>query len=396
VRDDLEVRVLWFQDGPDSAACIVTADVIGFGEALTSSLRQAIQIRYGLAPSRVLLAASHTHSGPQTCENMVAVGAFVPETVAMVFTNILEAIAEAHEATIPVSLSVGKGLCSGYAINRRGRTPSGVLNAPNPEGVRDDEVTAIICREAEDGPVRAILYHFTCHATLMGDYAITGDYPAAARRYIEQEFGESAVAAFLPGCFGDVRPNCTVIGGEKFRMGQTADLLAFGQVLGREVIRITHEKTQTVSPRLGGRNAVVTLRLSHHPERSVLETLTESGTLLEKAWAAHLLASPLQDTRQLTLQRLDLADEITLLAMGGEICCDYGLAIKRRRPDGILLPLGYSNGLVGYICTPRLFLEGGYEPDTSTPFFGLPSSFVPDIEDEINSAIDQLMSEKEK
>ncbi len=395
VRDDLEARVLWFADGegPENAACIVTADIIGFDESLTSSLRQETARRYGLPSERLLLAASHTHSGPATCANMVAVGELVPETVAMIRERLLAAIAEAQAALKPISLHAGKGVCSGYAVNRRVLTPSGVVSAPNPDGVRDDEVSVVACRDLADGSVPAVLFHFTCHSTLMGDYAIGGDYPGAARRYAEKALGGEAVAAFLPGCFGDVRPNCAFLGGQRFRRGQEEDLAAFGEALGGEVARIAREATRPVQPRLFGRNATRMLRLARHPERAELETLAAFGKSVECAWAAHLLAAPFSDTRPLTFQRLDLAEDVTLLAMGGEICCDFGLAIKRKRPDGFLLPLGYSNGLIGYICPRRLFQEGGYEPDTSTPYHGLPSAFVPDIEEEIYEAVDALLSD---
>jgi hypothetical protein len=38
VLDDLEIRVLWFEpeDAPQQAACIVTADIIGFDSASVS------------------------------------------------------------------------------------------------------------------------------------------------------------------------------------------------------------------------------------------------------------------------------------------------------------------------------------------------------------------------
>src|SRR5690349_5816539 len=69
VLDDLEVRVLWFEDDETAtgAVCIVTADVIGFDATLTAVLRDAMVQAHSLPPERLLLCASHTHSGPQTC-----------------------------------------------------------------------------------------------------------------------------------------------------------------------------------------------------------------------------------------------------------------------------------------------------------------------------------------
>lgn len=96
-------------------------------------------------------------------------------------------------------------------------------------------------------------------------------------------------------------------------------------------------------------------------------------------------------TRPLTVQRLDLAAEASLIAMGGEICCDYGHDIKGLRRDAFIIPVGYSNGLVAYIPSARLFPEGGYEPEGSCPYFGLPSPLKPEIEAIIQAGIRKLM-----
>jgi hypothetical protein len=93
----------------------------------------------------------------------------------------------------------------------------------------------------------------------------------------------------------------------------------------------------------------------------------------------------------LTIQRIDIAHEISLIAMSGEICCDYGLFIKRLDPLRFLVPMGYSNGMVGYICPSRYFEEGGYEPFDSVKFFGLPAPFSPEIERLIKGAVRKLL-----
>ncbi|MFA0776784.1 MAG: hypothetical protein PVTTEEND_000498 [Candidatus Fervidibacter sp.] len=373
VLDDLEVRAFWLQSASDAddAICLITADLIGFGAKLTAKLRSELKSRYGLPPERLLLAASHTHSGPQTCENMVGVGEMVAEVVAMVQERILEAVAIAHQYLRPVVVSVGGGRCEGYAINRRLVRDGVCLFAPNPDGVRDDEVTVLVFRDAQDGTILAVLFHFTCHPTVMGDYRITADYPGAARRVIERAFN-GTVAGFLPGCFGDVRPNCTFIGGTKFRQGQPEDVALFGEALGNEVVRVAQEAMDPLTPKLDGWALTVELPLLPLADGSL----------------------PNPPTCPLTIQRLDIAEQVSLIALSGEACCDYGWFIKRLGMERgrMLIPLGYCNGLVGYLCPARYFPEGGYESATSFRVFGLPSPFAPTIEGVICDGIRQLLS----
>lgn len=394
VRDDVEVRALWLQeDAEESALCLVAADIIGFDEALMGRVRAEIQARYGLPPERLVLAASHTHSAGATCEKMVGVGQTVPEVVTMVLQRVLEAVAEAQSVLHPVTLRAGRGLCAGYAVNRRLILEDGVHFVPNPDGPRDDTVTVLAYHDADDDAIiRAVLFHFTCHPTVMGDYAVTGDYPGVARRHIESELGNGAVAAFLPGCFGNIRADTAYLGGQSFRPGLPQDLAAFGSALGREVVRVARGQTQPVTPRLDGKSRTITLPLKSHPDRETLEQLAANGTPLEKAWSAGLLAAPFATTRPFNLHRFDLADKVTLLTMGGETSCEYGLAIRQKRPDAFLIPMGYTNGLIGYICLARQIAEGGYEADRSSIYYGLPSPFAPEIEPLIYAAIDDLLA----
>ena len=51
VRDELEARVFWLETD-DNAACIVTADIIGFGATLTADIQKAAAERFGLSPKR--------------------------------------------------------------------------------------------------------------------------------------------------------------------------------------------------------------------------------------------------------------------------------------------------------------------------------------------------------
>ncbi len=395
VCDDLEVRVFWLSESSESISevCIITADLIGFGAGMTERIRSEVQLRFGLPPERLLLAASHTHSGPQTQESMVATGEIVPFVLVEIETRIYAAIAQARSALHLVSMHFGTGECSGYAINRRKNEDGIFLNAPNPGGILEDTVSVVTFRDAVSNAVRAALFHFTCHPTTMGDYAITSDYPGAARRHIEAEFGGEIAAGFLPGCFGDVRPNCALIGGKRFRKGTGDDLSIFGNALGSEVVRLLESELVSLSTRLSGKNSDVEIDLQSHPDQADLVRLTHTDSRVQKEWAARLLEVPFSRKRTLTLQRLDLAVNLSIIAMGGEICCEFGHHIRKMIPNNHLLPLGYPNGLLGYICPSAMYAEGGYEPDESTIYFGLPSAFKPETEKSLLGAIKTLLTD---
>lgn len=197
--------------------------------------------------------------------------------------------------------------------------------------MRDDEVTVIIGCDAESNDVRAVLFHYTCHPTLLGIPAVSGDYPGEALHHIETNL-EGACAGFLPGCFGDVRPNVILIGGKKFRAATLLDVEEFGTALGAEVVHVVQENidSEPLHPRLSATAEIVSLPMQKEPEHTPL-----------------------------TFQRIDLADELGLIAIGAEMGVDYGHFIKSLGEKKSWIPVGYANGLIGYVCPAYQYEEGG-------------------------------------
>jgi hypothetical protein len=323
---------------------------------------------------------------------MLGVGVVDPGVKQMILERILEAVDESRRQLRHVSMQVGRGKCEGYAVSRRLIQDGKAVFAPNPNGVRDDDVSVITCRDTVSDEVRTVLFQYTCHPTTISTYRITAEYPGMARRTIEQALGNGAIAAFMQGCCGDVRPNCTYISGKKFRSGLPEDILEFGAGLGNAVLKVIRSgQMKQVIPGIVARKLTCELPLSRHPSPGELNAFAQTGTPIEKEWAALILAQNASHNPTLNLQRLDLAEGLTLIALSGEVCCDYGWYIKRYDTGRFMIPVGYSNGLTAYIPSAHMFKEGGYEVDDSTLYYGLPSSFNPQIESIIQAGVQALM-----
>ncbi|MFC3798625.1 hypothetical protein [Cohnella sp. GCM10012308] len=91
------------------------------------------------------------------------------------------------------------------------------------------------------------------------------------------------------------------------------------------------------------------------------------------------------------ITKLKIADGLTFIAMNGEMVADYGLFVKSRSPD--LVPLAYSNGMIGYVTTAEQLLEGGYEPIESVPYFGLPGPFDQTVEATVKKQLKAIINE---
>ncbi len=94
----------------------------------------------------------------------------------------------------------------------------------------------------------------------------------------------------------------------------------------------------------------------------------------------------------LTLEsvRLDLARNLGLLTFNAEMVIAYGLHTKQVS-RGRLLPVGYSNGMIGYVPTRLQIDEGGYESAEAFRYYGQPAAFDGAVEEIVLQHIRQFV-----
>ena len=121
----------------------------------------------------------------------------------------------------------GKGLAHTVGTNRR-----------DPKGPMDPDVGVLRFEDLENN-VKAVLYNFTCHPTVLSaeNLLFSADYPGYASRVIEKT-KKSSVALFTNGAFGDVSTRFT-------RREQTfREAQRLGTILAAEVLK-TVEQIET-------------------------------------------------------------------------------------------------------------------------------------------------------
>ena len=66
VEDDLTVTAFYFAQG-NCQALMITATVCSIRTELADQIRRMVSEKTGIPAGRILLCATHTHSGPNTC-----------------------------------------------------------------------------------------------------------------------------------------------------------------------------------------------------------------------------------------------------------------------------------------------------------------------------------------
>jgi hypothetical protein len=403
---DLWAKALVLEDAAGKRCLLVTLDLVGIDRDTAQAVCRDIEERYHVPRAAVRLAVSHTHCGPVVGSNLRSMYQLPPEQEARIdeFTvdlkkTIVAVAGEALKALAPARVEHGNGHVT-FATNRRNNKEPDVpkLRAAGMlKGPVDHNVPVLAVRDP-DGRVRAVVFGYACHATVLGFYQWCGDYPGFAQLALEKEY-PGAVALFWAGCGADQNP---------LPRRTVALAESYGGRLAAGVADVLGAPMTPVEPMLRTAYAEVPLALADLPSR---ETLVEQAAGKERYVAArakmllHRLesAGSLRQTYPYPVQTWQLGRDLTWTALGGEVVVDYSLRLKReltghandvlKRDVGPLWVTGYANDVMAYIPSLRVLMEGGYEGASSMVYYGLPTVWSPRVEETIVEAVRQQVDQ---
>ena len=191
VHDALYARVLVLESG-DLRLGLVALDLVGLQYQDVLSIREGLE---GIDPRHVVVASTHTHSGPDT----IGIWGFPPfvsgvdeQYAEQVKGGVLEAYQTALKSLRPVEVAYGAKDVSETGILKNIRRP----------GVVDREIVVLHVREAGGGPTVATVVEVGCHPEVLGDWnrQITADFPHWTVAKVEAELG--GVAIYVSGALG--------------------------------------------------------------------------------------------------------------------------------------------------------------------------------------------------
>ena len=198
-HDPVGVRALVMQEGTTTAA-LVSCDLLIVDERLFDAVR--VRLAAAGLPSDILLlvAATHTHSGPGAYGarfvEKISMGHFDPEVFEAIAGSIAHAIRAAYAQLSPAQVAFHSSLTDGLIKNR--------LEAG---GETDAEVTVFaVYRHGEEEPL-GVVVGFAAHPTTLGAWnrQLSADYPGIIAREVERRFPSSA-CLFFAGAVGDQAP----------------------------------------------------------------------------------------------------------------------------------------------------------------------------------------------
>jgi len=387
---DLFAKALAVEDAGGHRLVIVTCDLIGVPRALREKVEKRVLEKHRLPPACLVINASHTHCGPELCVERLAQSPVGEEQkrsgagyVAELEERLVALVGQALAQLAPARLDYLHARC-GFAMNRRRPTQRGFTNAPYSDGPVDHDVPVLRVSDPQ-GKLRAVMFGYACHNTTLAYYKFCGDYAGFAEQYL-QEDQSGVTALFVAGCGADQNP---------YPRGTEERARQHGRTLATAV----EAALETVPKPLGGplvsAAEEIEIDFAPPPSREELQKIAAGKKEPDAGHARRLLqeldtSGKIRTTYSYRIQVVRFGDDLTLVALAGEVVVDYSLRLKRELAGPAVWIAGYSNDVFGYVPSLRVLKEGGYEAGDAMKYGPLPGPFAASIEERIVAGVKKV------
>jgi len=256
---------------------LITIDAVAIGEIgrigndFLPSVRAQLQKDLGIAPSCVLITASHCHGIVRSDTSQLAV----------------QAVKDAMQHLVPVKVGAGAGQENRISENRRLKMNDGsevdmrrAYSMPRDEDVAGvgpiDPQIGLLRLDRGDGKPLAVLYNFACHPIMNPpSKGSSADYPGFASKVIEESLGDGAMAFFVQGCAGDINP-------VRYKeVSRPAEAEPLGTMLGASVLSAVRKIETKSDGELKVSNEVISIPRATDYEQRIAAIEAEQQKLLK-------------------------------------------------------------------------------------------------------------------
>lgn len=384
IHDPLLSSALYLTDGKEQVL-FLSNDIIYVDKNIVSRTRQAIFEEKGIPVSNIMIAATHTHSGPVTVECVISENDPIVPTVDADYikqmeVQIVKAACQAVENAVPAEIAFVTGDAMGVGTNRH-----------DPSGPKDMDVPAMIVRNRENKEYIASMLVCSMHPTILHEDSklYSSDFPYFVREKLQRQLlGINCPVLYFTGAAGNQSPRHVTRENtfeEARRIGSIVADSILSQLSG-SIMYSSEQKIHTLHTGvdLPKREFPAVEWAEQHRDRvkSRFEKLKKSAAnpkevrtaevnwfgaeellFLSKKAHSNLLDEAYSRCLPAEIQVVRIGDRC-FVAWPGEVFVEYALELKRLHKNVALIT--YANGeLQGYITTKEAVDKGFYEAGNS-------------------------------
>jgi len=329
----------------DEAWALVTLDLCALSSPFVQQIRAAISERISLAPEAILIACTHTHSGPAANKAGWAVDHPDQEYFDSLEDSLVAVVCEAWDTAALGQIEVADTAAPELASNRRVQDAEGrwTNEWADPEGRHtgyfDPSVTLTAVRRPA-GRLDGLLVTYGCHPVVLGSgsLAISADYCGYLKDALEEQ-GEVGTVLFGVGGHGNIDPRICV-------QKEASEAEGMGRELARIVRRALPQLQPVEVDTLGSHRepwSITRTRSVDRPPDQLFMRLNETGDVF--------------DSEVMAVR----AGELALVGLPGEALSEIVAAVREASPLTHTRVLSCANDFVGYIPTDEAQRQGAHE-----------------------------------
>lgn len=384
VHDPLLSSALYLTDGKEKVL-FISNDIIYVDKNIVSRIRTAVFEQKGIPVSNIMIAATHTHSGPVTVECLISENdPIVPRVdekyLKYMEQEIVRAACQAVENAVPAEIAFITGDATGVGSNRH-----------DPSGAKDMEVPAMLVRNSENKEYIASMLVCSMHPTILHEDSTlySSDFPYYVREKLQQDLlGKGCPVIYFTGAAGNQSPRHVTRENtieEACRIGTIVSDSVLSQ-LNENIIYSSEQRIYILHADIDlPKRQFPTIEWAEQHRNSVkgrFEELKNSTVnpkeirtaevnwfgaeellFLAKKTHSNLLDEAYRNCLPAEIQIIRIGDW-NFAAWPGEIFVEYALELKKLHKNMALIT--YANGeLQGYITTEEAVDKGFYEAGNS-------------------------------
>ena len=337
VHDALTARCLVLESGKVRIA-IVSCDLIGIPRYEGQKIRALVK---SVQADHLFLAATHTHSGPDT------VGQWGPDIHTR---GVDEAWMETIRGKISQLVDATSAQLRAADLRFASRPDvSGISKNIRVPRILDTELGVMQLRGRADSRTIATLVNYACHPEILNTRRMTADFPHWLYDTVEAQQG--GVCLYLNGAQGGMITadfdESTAPKGQNWMAAET-----LGKSLGEQVLGVLHGAQSVADTTISVQRRVFAVPLANQTFKALIALHVFAGNTLKNGAVE-------TEVSRFTIGPAEF------LTIPGEALPNVGFYLKRHMTGQPKFLLGLTNDFLGYILTPEDYGLKLYEYETA-------------------------------
>jgi len=358
--EELNITILWLKPSIKDIV-FISIDTLYIPVQVSIPIYEYLEENFQITSDQIIFNATHTHSSPgieesfdkdmvdmkytsHICESILKV--FKDDMINFTEGNIFFQSQKISNKLLISRRKIGRDIKS-FFLKRR------MLMLPNHTNIIDDDLRLSYIFDI-DNNLKVVLYMFSCHPVFNTSNNVSSDFIGDISQKIKEKLNSDSM--FLQGFLGDIRPAFTTK-----NIFDTNIINKFKLLFNQEVFRDFRKKDFDFFCLSLSQDIISTYNnIKQNPINSIeqIKTLKKNYTLISNSG---------KSKKEFDIKFI-LINHNLFISIPAEVTSRYKIELSKKFLGLNIIPLGLSDGVIGYLPFYDEISSGGYEVDSAVNY----------------------------